>query len=421
MPSGISESSEFAPGGEMNRELREKRLQAEGSWLAGVKRAIGTSPIRPEIFSSWSRSATRVSIETSYAPMMSPTDVSERFGESRFGRACRVIQDDLRELAETGDMVAALTDQDVTISWMVGGRRMTKAAEKVHFVVGGRWSEEAVGTNALALAEKLVQPSMVFSAEHFLPAVHDWVCYSAPVHDSVTGAFQGVVDVSSLWSKTNPALLTTVRSLARCVQYELDRMEPEAQMTVRNPELSCLEIRTMGVHSVRRNGVTLKVSRRQLEILTVLAMYPAGLSLDEVTAHVYGDHMVSPVTVKAELSHLRTLLGGAVGSRPYRLLDVVDADHVAILSALNRSDATTALSLYAGSMLPASESPAIAGCRHQIDVALRTAVIASKNPELLFRLSSTCPDDDHVHECARLALSSDDVRSGLVEGRLWHP
>jgi len=346
-------------------------------------------------------------------------NAGERFSDSRLGRACRVIEDDLRDLVAGGDMVAALTDESVTISWMVGGSRMIRHAERVHFVVGGRWAEDAVGTNALALAQKLVKPSMVFSAEHFLPVVHDWVCYSAPVFDPLTGQFLGVVDISSLWSKTNPAVLATVRALARCVQYELTRLDG-ASTALPSPNLMTqVEIRTLGAAELRVNGSVVRVTPRQLEILAVLAMYPAGLSLDELTAHVYGDHVVSSTTVRAELSHLRTLLGGVIGSRPYRLNGHVQADHVRVLDALTMGDLDSATELYRGSMLPFSQSPVIEARRHQVDVGLRSAVLTSDDPEWLFRLSTCCPDDEFIHERALGSLATNDLRAGLVAGRLW--
>ena len=96
---------------------------------------------------------------------------------------------------------------------------MLRHADDVRFTLGGRWNEESVGTNALALAHKLEHPAMVFSAEHYAPMVHDWVCYSAPILDPATGHSLGVIDVSSLWSKSNPSVLTMVRALAReCVR-----------------------------------------------------------------------------------------------------------------------------------------------------------------------------------------------------------
>ena len=51
-------------------------------------------------------------------------------------------------------MVIAVGDIGSTIIWSASSGQMRNAAEKVHFVEGGQWREELVGTNALALSLK---------------------------------------------------------------------------------------------------------------------------------------------------------------------------------------------------------------------------------------------------------------------------
>ena len=60
-----------------------------------------------------------------------------------------------------------MTDAETRILWTYGGRVMRRKAETVNFVPGGRWDEASVGTNALDLANRTGDPSMVFSAEHY--------------------------------------------------------------------------------------------------------------------------------------------------------------------------------------------------------------------------------------------------------------
>ena len=401
----------------MNRELKERRGDAEALWRYVVGAHGSTSAARPEVFASWQRSAQAVPVDLALAPMVDPVTATAQFAESRLGRASRVILDDLRDVTADGDLVAALTDETVTITWLAGGRRMRRNADAVNFALGGCWSEKSVGTNALALAHELGRPATVFSAEHYAPMVHDWVCYSAPIIDPLDGHSLGVIDVSSLWSKFNPSLLTMVRALARNVEYELAR-DPMAAVVVDSPESrGDLVLRVLGSPSVLVNGRPVRVSPRQLELLAVLAMHDEGLTLDELTALVYGDQPISLTTVKAELSHLRQLIGEVIASRPYRLTGRVDADHVRVLRALASGDLNAAVELYRGSLLVSSESPEIASWRHQIDVAIRNAVTRSKNPELLYRLSACCPDDGDVAELALALMAPDDVRRGVVAGR----
>ena len=100
---------------------------------------------------------------------------------------------------------------------------MRRRAETVNFVPGGRWDDRSVGTNALDLSNRLDRPSMVFSAEHYAPIVHNWVCWAAPLHDPVSGTQLGVLDISTTWDRTHPIGLATVRVLARLVEQAMPR------------------------------------------------------------------------------------------------------------------------------------------------------------------------------------------------------
>jgi hypothetical protein len=300
-----------------------------------------------------------------------------------------------------------------------------------------------VGTNALALARTTAKPSAVFSAEHYAPMVHEWVCYSAPILDPHTGRFLGVLDLSAPWHRAQPTLLTTVGALARCVEYELaaqvarasggqtsGRQTSGRQMSGGrsgavpaggpggDDDAAVLELRTLGTPEVRIGGQVCSLSPRQLELLTVLSLHPDGLTLDELTGRVYGDRQVSRSTVKAELSHLRHLLGGRIGSRPYRLAAPFTSDHHRLAAALGSGDLDAAVALYRGSLLATSDSPEIESWRHHLDVAVRDAMLSSAHPDVLYRFGQACPDDVEVHEATLAALADGDPRHSVVAGRL---
>jgi transcriptional regulator of acetoin/glycerol metabolism len=404
----------------VSRELRALRGEVEEDWRVAVEGSGSANRTRPEVFSSWQRSALSVPVTLREAPLLSPETVQQSFVQSRLGRACQVIFDDLRDVSTAGDYVTAITDELVTITWMAGGRKMLRHADDVRFTLGGCWNEESVGTNALALAHKLERPSTVFSAEHYAPMVHDWVCYSAPILDPRTGHSLGVIDVSSLWSKWNPSMLTMVRALARNVEYELARDVHEEHGSMNHTAAAQLRLRFLGGSGVWLNGTAIKVSRRQSEILCILSLYERGLSLDQLTAFLYGDQPISLATVKAEISHLRSQLVDVIPSRPYRLKARVDADHVRVLNALRHGDLVAAVALYGGSLLPTSESPEIVITRHQIDVAIRDAVVRSDNAELLFQLSNAAPEDPYLAASAAERMNHSDARRGLTVSRLPH-
>ena len=86
----------------------------------------------------------------------------------------------------------------------------------------------------------------------------------------------------------------------------------------------------LGTAETRLDGQRLLLNRRQTEVLALLALHPEGLSLEQLHALVYGDQAVTLSTLKAEVSHLRSTLGGQLSSRPYRLMmpATTDVDHV---------------------------------------------------------------------------------------------
>src|SRR3954468_16518324 len=200
-------------------ELETRRLEAVRAWTAFVEHGDRLAAVvRPEILRSWERSGAAVPPSVTEAPLADESDTASFWTGSPLQVAVSRIEHELRSTAEDGDLVVAVTDQDTRILWTYGGRVMRRKAESVNFVAGGRWDESSVGTNALALAARDGHPSMVFSAEHFAPMVHNWVCWAAPVHDPVSGRQLGVIDLSTTWDRSHPIGLATARMMARLIE-----------------------------------------------------------------------------------------------------------------------------------------------------------------------------------------------------------
>ncbi|PIL67587.1 transcriptional regulator, partial [Acinetobacter baumannii] len=110
------------------------------------------------IASSWERSASAaIPKERFAAPLLERKSASQ----NALDLALSQCADDLRHIAEQSSMVIAVGDIGSTIIWTASSAQMQSAAERVHFVQGGQWREEFVGTNALALSLKTQQSSCV--------------------------------------------------------------------------------------------------------------------------------------------------------------------------------------------------------------------------------------------------------------------
>jgi hypothetical protein len=154
-----------------------------------------------------------------------------------------------------------------------------------------------------------------------------------------------------------------------------------------------LELKLLGQPGAQLNGARLRLTRRQTEILALLALNPDGLDLAELHARLYGDRPVSQGTLKAEMSQLRAVLGGCLESRPYRIGLDVRCDVTDVLHRLRAGDVAGAVERYGGELLPGSESPALAEFGHFVTIALRNALLSDPHPAAVQRYLELTPHD----------------------------
>ena len=401
-------------------ELQTRRMDAVRAWTTFVEHGDDVaSLVRPEILTSWTRSESAISTDVREAPLADESETAAYWQGSPLQTAVERVEAELRRTAEDGDLVVAVTDPETRILWTYGGRVMRRRAETVNFVAGGCWDDQSVGTNALDLANRLAAPAMVFSAEHYAPIVHNWVCWAAPLHDPVTGSQLGVIDISTTWDRTHPIGLATARVLARLIET--------AMPVTRHPVGGALDerlepglvMRLLGTAETWLDGQRLLLNRRQTEVLALLAIHPEGLSLEHLHALVYGDQAVTLSTLKAEVSHLRSALGGQLASRPYRLTMPVTTDVDLVLSLLRGGRVAAAVDAYGGDLLPGTNSPALTELAEYVAVAVREALLADPVPDAVVRYSELAPYDTEVVEvCLACLGNTPHPAVPLLKGRL---
>ncbi len=390
------------------------------AWTTFVESGDLAEPVvRPEILSSWARSTAALAPDVAEAPLADEDETASIWKDSPLQVALERVEAELRRTAEDGDLVLAVTDAQTRILWTYGGRVMRRKAETVNFVAGARWDDESVGTNALDLANRLGEPSMVFSAEHYASIVHNWVCWAAPVFDPATGLQLGVIDLSTTWDRTHPIGLATARVMARLIESALPHSHHHPTAGADLTQDPGLVMTLLGTAEVRFDGQRLLLNRRQTEILALLALHPEGLSLEQLHALVYGDQAVTFSTLKAEVSHLRAALGGQLSSRPYKLLMPVATDVEHVLALLRAGQVAEAVDAYGGDLLPGTNSPALGDLAEYVAVAVREALLTDPVPDAVVRYSELAPYDAQVIEVclARLAGTSHPALP-LLKGRL---
>jgi hypothetical protein len=408
--------------------LKHSRRRLVEAWQAYVladrnSRADRPGPagVRPEIATSWERSADRVPMEVAAAPVADLADTAAAWEATPLRTAVSRIEPQLRAAAEDGGLIVAVTDPAVRILWTCDGSVMRRHADRVNFVPGGRWDESSVGTNALDLALRLDGAATVYSAEHFNSCVHDWTCWAAPVHDPATGRQLGVLDLSTTWDRAHPMGAAMATAFARLLEQALPARRPRMRPATPAPAApgGVLDLLLLGRAEAHLDGVRLLLTRRQLEIVALLALHRDGLGLDALHAHLYGDRPVSPATLKAEISHLRTMLGGGIASRPYRLALTVRCDAVDVLDHLRAGRVCDAASGYGGDLLAGTDAPGLMEFGNYLAVAVREALLDAPEPAAVLRYAEAVPYDVEVLERALSAIGrSPHPAAPLLRARL---
>lgn len=111
---------------------------------------------------------------------------------------------------------------------------------------------------------------------------------------------------------------------------------------------------------------------------------------------LYGERERRPVTLRAELSRLRQLVGTLLHSRPYRLSRPVETDLDAVEKALAAGEVRSALNAYRGPLLPSSEAPGVQRLRGALADRMRSALLGARDPGLLREWSRTPWGEDDL-------------------------
>ncbi|MER6950679.1 GAF domain-containing protein [Nonomuraea sp. NPDC000554] len=132
------------------------------------------------------------------------------------------------------------------------------------------------------------------------------------------------------------------------------------------------------------NGATHELSSRHSELVVLLAAHPAGLPADTLAREAYGPGGKT-VTVRAEMTRLRRVLGHRLGSDPYRLLGPTSADFLALDEDLPATGVGELLDRYPGPLLPSSRSEGVAALRDRLHHRLRGKLLSDGDADALTR------------------------------------
>lgn len=321
------------------------------------------------ILKSWQRSQIFVTKTITHAPLQD-TNQASILSEIQPENLA-----DLKVLVEENRLAAAITDIYGNIIWSSTSKTMQARAERVNFIAGGCWSEQAVGTNAFSEVIQRQAAATVFSAEHFAPFIHDWSCYAAPIFHPISRAIIGVLDFSTVWNQHSGLILHAAQHYAQHLSEQIDALQGPSLM---------LNMCAALPHVILNQKI-LHLAPRQVEILAILAAHPNGLNIETLHWHVYGESSVSYSTLKAELSHIRQVLGeSSIASRPYRLTLPYLSDMNELQKTIQNKQYEDILNTFQALPFPRSNAPYLRTLRQFVHDGIKAALTECPNHHVVY-------------------------------------
>ncbi|QWU45444.1 sigma-54-dependent Fis family transcriptional regulator [Bacillus sp. NP247] len=125
----------------------------------------------------------------------------------------------MRKTIDELQMMALLIDPDGYVLSLSGNQQTLKRAKHINFIEGVKWTEAAVGTNAIGTALQIEEAIMISGTEHYSIASHSWSCAASPIHND-DGKLIGVLDFSCPIEFSHPYMLGMVTSIAHAIERE---------------------------------------------------------------------------------------------------------------------------------------------------------------------------------------------------------
>ena len=174
-----------------------------------------------------------------------------------------------------------------------------------------------------------------------------------------------------------------------------------------------------GRAEVELSGKRLQLRLRHSEIVTLLCANPNGLTSEELSLGIYGDHLRAG-SIRVEISRLRKLLGDCIEPEHYRLRVGVTSDVAQVCSLLHRGEVREAASRYPGPLLPSSLAPGVVREREALESWMRQSVMSAGDQDALWAWVQTASGSHDLAAWQRLLsnLPFHDPRRSLAASRI---
>lgn len=218
----------------MNDSTSRHRIRrAWERFIAGDASALGE--VRPPVRESWARSReSGVDPRRKAAPTLLGAEETNRFREEnqQLRDAAAPVLRLVRRAVEGNRFILLVSDARCRVLEVVGDPRTKSHAEEINVVPGSQWSEEEMGTDAIALSTLLGVAVQVRWSEHYLEISHPWVGNTAPIYRPLARELVGSFTIYGYEAAAHPQTLKLATDAVKMLERELQRAELQERLVL---------------------------------------------------------------------------------------------------------------------------------------------------------------------------------------------
>ena len=179
------------------------------------------------------------------------------------------FMEDLAVITEGSGFCITVTDNQGYILKRLGNQKELNFAQYGNFIEGANWSEEVMGTNAVALALIYDKPVQVYGHEHYCRCACLSTCSAAPIHN-LSGDIIGILDLTGSYKYINAHTLGMVEASAKAIERTmvLNRVYINSIKSDIQKE-AIIESITEGLIAIDEHGIVTHINKHAMDFLDI--------------------------------------------------------------------------------------------------------------------------------------------------------
>lgn len=212
----------IASPAEIERTARHLTAIRDGYLTTGT---LASYIPRPLILQSWQRcQAMQVNPGTRIATLAiaHETELQDLLAANELLiRAASPVMSYLIDFFADSGYAVVLSDASGCLLQVVGDAAIIRRLTRIDFVPGGKWSEQAAGTNAIGTTIADGHVVQLMAAEHFCDGWQDLTCTATPIRHPATGEIIGTLNITGNYRLIRPFLTSFLVASSLEIQQEL--------------------------------------------------------------------------------------------------------------------------------------------------------------------------------------------------------